>query len=383
MARFGRIITSGRRLIPQIDGLRFLAISAVVLYHVAHTTLDSGNSATAPGRLLALLHATGSFGVPLFFTLSGFLLALPFARAELVHGEPVQLRKYFARRLTRLEAPYVLMLLCVFALDLLRNRARIDLAHLAACLTYQHSTIYRALNAMNGATWSLEVEVQFYCLTPVLALLLRVPTRALRRAVLCGAIVLFALAARSRLSEGPLWYLCVFGHLHEFFAGYLLADIFVADWREDPVPAAGWDVVSLLGWPAIPILLTHRFAVVDVALPFLILALYCAALRGRVSRWLFSRPALVVVGGACYTIYLVHGPVMDLVLSVAEAVVGVASAEAMFLGYAAVMLPAVLAVSAVFYLLVERPCMDPGWPAKLAARARAPRAALGSVEPAP
>jgi peptidoglycan/LPS O-acetylase OafA/YrhL len=36
LERLGRIVTPGRRLIPQIDGLRFVAISSVFYYHVAH-----------------------------------------------------------------------------------------------------------------------------------------------------------------------------------------------------------------------------------------------------------------------------------------------------------------------------------------------------------
>ena len=52
-----------------------------------------------------------------FFTLSGFILALPFASNRLGDGRVVKLSKYFWRRITRIEPPYLvsLALVAVFA----------------------------------------------------------------------------------------------------------------------------------------------------------------------------------------------------------------------------------------------------------------------------
>ena len=80
--------TSSSRFIPEIDGLRFIAIITVVLFHL--------NSALAKesglGLSNALMDMGGSkhmfsmawwwvrldLGVKLFFAISGFVLALPF-----------------------------------------------------------------------------------------------------------------------------------------------------------------------------------------------------------------------------------------------------------------------------------------------------------------
>jgi len=91
-----RETTSGR-FIPEMDGLRFAAIAMVVLFHLngyltAKTTFYE-RASIAPGWLcrVALL---GSHGVELFFVISGFILALPFAAYHLAGAPVVSLRKY-------------------------------------------------------------------------------------------------------------------------------------------------------------------------------------------------------------------------------------------------------------------------------------------------
>ena len=58
----------------------------------------------------------GFRGVELFFVISGFILGLPFAAHYLKGAAPVSLRKYYLRRLTRLEPPYIVALLVLFIL---------------------------------------------------------------------------------------------------------------------------------------------------------------------------------------------------------------------------------------------------------------------------
>src|SRR5689334_17092779 len=96
LSRFKRITSSGR-FIPQIDGLRFLAISSVFLYHV-HGYLTVGAGYAEDGWWTRQL-TTGHFGVQLFFGISGFILALPFASHHLRGAKRVSLRGYFLRRL--------------------------------------------------------------------------------------------------------------------------------------------------------------------------------------------------------------------------------------------------------------------------------------------
>jgi peptidoglycan/LPS O-acetylase OafA/YrhL len=174
--RLGRVITRGRRFIPEVDGLRFVAISAVVLYHLSQHTLTrhmAGASVQPEESWLPKLLDLGRYGVRLFFVLSGFLLALPFAKWRLGLGDKPSLRAYYLRRLTRLEPPYMVAMLLLFVgPPLVANWISNGWSlwpNLLASLVYQHNLIFGEMSPINPVTWSLEIEVQFYMLAPALA----------------------------------------------------------------------------------------------------------------------------------------------------------------------------------------------------------------------
>jgi peptidoglycan/LPS O-acetylase OafA/YrhL len=104
MLRFRRI--THNNFIPQIDGLRFVAIASVVLFHI-YSALETRSPIPIP-RLPENLDAKR--GVELFFAISGFILGVPFASARFLNTPAVNLKQYFLRRLTRLEPPYIISL---------------------------------------------------------------------------------------------------------------------------------------------------------------------------------------------------------------------------------------------------------------------------------
>ena len=59
--------------------------------------------------------------MPLFFAISGFILALPFAEHYLSGAPRPTLGRYYVRRVTRIEPPYVINLTILLALMLLRQ----------------------------------------------------------------------------------------------------------------------------------------------------------------------------------------------------------------------------------------------------------------------
>jgi peptidoglycan/LPS O-acetylase OafA/YrhL len=173
MLQFKRITTQ-KRFIPQIDGLRFVAIASVVLFHV-YAALERGAVPTP----IPFNTDVAKRGVELFFAISGFILGVPFASRYLANAPKVKLKQYFLRRLTRLEPPYFLSLFAWAAMqDIVAHRSLADMApHLAASAVYMHNLIFGAFpGAVNGVAWSLEVEIQFYCLVPLLALLFAIST---------------------------------------------------------------------------------------------------------------------------------------------------------------------------------------------------------------
>ena len=189
-----RRITSGSQYLPEIDGLRFIAITSVLLYHVGRLTEIHIHPYVVPaGRLAASLTAfvfNGYRGVPVFFAISGFIVALPFARRELQGAADTPLATYFRRRLTRIAPPYVIsQLIRLYPVMIAKQLTLLQiLPHLAAGLLYLHLALYRTAPIVQIVGWSLEIEVQFYIVAPFLVrFIFRIPA-PWRRMLLVGAI---------------------------------------------------------------------------------------------------------------------------------------------------------------------------------------------------
>ncbi len=218
--------TSSGRFIPEMDGLRFVAISMVVLFHLngyltAKTPFyEHGPMAQRDWLCRAAL--VGSHGVELFFVISGFILALPFAAHHLAGAPAVNLRKYYLRRLTRLEPPYFITIFLLMALGTLLHAAALPqfYSHLAASLAYVHNLIYGAPSTALGVAWSLEIEIQFYLLVPLLTLVFTIRNSIFRRTLLIAATVATLWAQDILLPHGPRFALSIFAYLQFFLIGF-------------------------------------------------------------------------------------------------------------------------------------------------------------------
>ncbi len=388
---FRRVTTSGA-FIPEIDGLRFIAISSVLVFHIA-----TGLAVRAPhafGRpeegAIATAVWNGFRGVELFFVISGFILGLPFA-AHALQGRPrVDLKQYLARRLTRLEPPYVLCMMLLFALHVLvRHRSAAGLfPHLVASLAYVHNAVYASESPINNVTWSLEIEVQFYLLAPLLASVFLIRNKLARRAATVAICAASATAAWLFIPPGGRAHLSILRFGHFFLIGFLLADVYLVDWRERPARSWSWDALSVLGWPLLFLFLAgasrpepgqalgHEPALTAFGFPVAVFLLYCAAFRGRASNRAVIQPLVTTIGGMCYTIYLLHNPVLGVILdrTVRLPATGVYGLD-LLIQTAAAGVP-VLLVSAVYFILVEKPCMRRDWPRRLLARLQSTSAVM-------
>jgi peptidoglycan/LPS O-acetylase OafA/YrhL len=186
-------VRSSQRYMPGLDGLRAIAVLAVIAYHEQF--------GWAPGGLL---------GVGVFFTLSGYLIT------DLLLGQwsasgSLQLRDFWLRRARRLLPALFVMLAVVTAWVTVMDRAQLASLRkaVAAAATYSsnwyliaaHSSYFArfAPPAPLDHLWSLAVEEQFYLVWPWLLLaglcLLRVRGRV--RAVAWLALPTLLLAAAS------------------------------------------------------------------------------------------------------------------------------------------------------------------------------------------
>src|SRR5689334_8302705 len=98
LQKFKRI-TYSTSYLPEVDGLRFLAIfSVVAIMHIPNYL----NEKFYDSRLLTdgywkSFTTEGGRGISLFFVISGFILSLPFAKWRLNQGRKISLRNYYLR----------------------------------------------------------------------------------------------------------------------------------------------------------------------------------------------------------------------------------------------------------------------------------------------
>ena len=370
LPHLSRRTTSGQ-FIPEIDGLRFASIALVVLFHLSGYTVGKSSPLHRPtlaDNPLARVAATGHYGVQLFFIISGFVLALPFARHYLDATAAPRLRAYYLRRLTRLEPPYIAAMLLVFvvATEFFGAPERLLWPHLLASLTYLHNLVYGVPSTVNVVAWSLEVEVQFYLIAPLLACVYVIRRKTYRRIVvlvgIAGAILIqrYGIAVDSRLS------LTLLNYLQYFLLGFLLADFYLSEWRVPSVNERAWDGVGVLSW-IVMVVVWLKVPRPLVLFPLLALIIFCATFRGRWLRAAFRNRWIATIGGMCYTIYLLHYPIIS---AIGRYTIRIGANDGFVLHVlvqAAIVLPLLLFVSTLFFVTIERPCMQKDWPQRLAA----------------
>jgi peptidoglycan/LPS O-acetylase OafA/YrhL len=377
-----RVMTKGRDFVAQIDGLRFVAIMAVLAFHVrAITSWHYGVSLASPAGADGLVNWTfgaGCKGVELFFAISGFILALPFARQHLGQGEPVRLKAYYLRRLTRLEPPYVIQLGFVFlvAVFFLRHQPTHPelyqqpdwlprlLRHLGLSVIYGSGLVAHAYPQPNIVLWSLEIEVQFYLLAPVLARVFQLATGPARRLAIIGLILLPAALEQAWpgnavLSVALEW--TVLGKLPFFMAGFLFCDLFLTGQVRNAPRHHLWDFFFLGALGAVVGL--SRLGLEYPFLPWLWLLMLTSAFRGKICHWLLGHPLLTTIGGMCYTIYMYHWLMISGLIRLTLRF----STHLFWLDLLiqfVVLSAVIITLCSGLFALFERPFMQRGWPQK-------------------
>jgi peptidoglycan/LPS O-acetylase OafA/YrhL len=374
--------TSGQDLIRPIDGLRFFAIATVVAYHANISACRAKFPGISDGQLaermsdslVTLVLNQGNIGVPIFFAISGFILGLPFARHSMQGSPQVPLGSYFERRLSRLELPYLISLGIAYAGHCLTGFWP-SFSHVLASALYVHMFIFGTPSTINPISWSLEIEVQFYCVAPLLAGVFAVTHRQIRYLIYL-ALMTPSIIMRS-IFDLDLQQIhldqTLLGYGFYFVVGFLALELYMdgtlalhkkRHFALDLV--GGLSVVTLL-WPyEIPKLLA---AIVFVPA---CLGLFLAAFRGVIFNAFFSSELIVVIGGMCYSIYLLHyGVMFALTRFIGQELVLPGGLWATTLVFLVVIVPASIGPCVAFFALVERPCMRRNWHRDLYASLRA------------
>ncbi len=152
------------------DFVRAAACLTVLFHHLAQRI--SWQDQLVGVEWLRIFAQIGTFGVAMFFVLSGFLLSRPFWQA-LDRGEPApSLRIYAIRRAARILPGFWLALLVTFVLSITVFGAVLDgqlLLRLAAGIfavaDWHWVTLFPV--DVNGPLWSISFEVTSYLLLPL------------------------------------------------------------------------------------------------------------------------------------------------------------------------------------------------------------------------
>jgi peptidoglycan/LPS O-acetylase OafA/YrhL len=296
-------VTSSGEFIQEVDQLRFFAIFTVLYCHIA--SVFQGVYHALPSAIYVFLE-NGANGVRLFFAISGFVLFLPFFKAPSI-SKPFSVRRFYTRRLTRLEPTFVVAITFYYLMKTWVLRETVGVFHLLATITYSHQLFYGVASTLLPATWSLEVEFQFYLIVPIFAHIARVP-KTRRRLILVAFCLLSVLA--NRLLDFSTRSLAT--ESHYFIIGILAVDLYVNELMR-PESSFGRFVSR---WPAvicIPFLfgimrLDARHGSVAEICAFLLATLGFMLAVLRNARLTASKPLgpVAVFGGMCYTIYLYH-----------------------------------------------------------------------------
>jgi peptidoglycan/LPS O-acetylase OafA/YrhL len=334
---------------PSLDGLRGLAVAAVLLFHSGFGWAEGG-----------------FLGVSLFFTLSGFLIT-SLVLAEHAATGRVGLTAFWARRARRLLPASLLALVMALVVTaaVLPVGQRVEavgdiraaLANIANWRFIWRSTPYADLDLLPSPVqhyWSLAIEEQFYVVFPLLAAAtLRWRRRGL--GVALGLITVVALLRQLSLDDIERVYFGTDTRVAELAIGGLLG---LARARIVAIaPFARGRLADAIGTPALVATGVMWWGVGQrdaglyrgglVVIAVVSAALIFGAAEGRALPRLLSAAPLVELGKISYGVYLFHFPIYLALTS-----------DRLDLGAAplfAVRTAATLAVALASYHLLERP----------------------------
>ena len=379
---------------PALTGLRGLAAFAVFCQHAY---LLTGKPVLALG-ILNWLFAMGGTGVDVFFTLSAFLLTIPFVTSAQAAAPAPDLRDYAKRRLLRIVPAYYVQMAILIGLSALGviegwvwNGATIGsvLAHLTFYLN-----AWPLVSPRVAPWWTLPVEMWFYLLLPLFARCLR-PGRWWWLLLGIAASLAYRyvlMRTGSGLTPGRqlIWADQLPGRLHEFLIGMLAAYVYVRLRATARLPAGrladvlvAVPLLVFLMLPGLGFLVTgsayvgmadpspilqawHLYASLTIAV--LLVALTSGApLLGRFFSWAPFR----ALGLVSYSFYLWQFPMLIAVRNS----LGYENSRSDFWTFFIYGLIVTLLVALVSWWMVERPAQE--WGRRVAARPGRKSAAAG------
>lgn len=304
---------------PDIDGLRAVAVAAVVLFHAGYPW------------------ASGGFvGVDVFFVISGFLITR-LIKDEVSATGGLSFSRFYTRRARRLFPALFFTLAVSFGVALMLLSPH-DLERFGGALLHSITSLSNVyfwteagyFDAEATAkpllhTWSLSVEEQFYLVWPVTLFLLTKGRRkflAPAAIIAAGVVSLYLnqwMLARPVPETGAAWYqdarstiyfLAPF-RVFEFSIGAILAWADLrkprSSWLREAFPLAG---LALIGYAVVTFDETTVFPSFAALIPCVGSALVIYSHNPRFTGRLLANKPMVGIGLISYSLYLAHWPLI-------------------------------------------------------------------------
>jgi peptidoglycan/LPS O-acetylase OafA/YrhL len=310
--------TRGIQHIPAIDGLRAVAVAAVIFYHLGFTWI--------PG---------GFLGVDLFFVISGYVITrLLLDSIERSGG--LDLRGFYKARARRLLPPMIFMIvltgfyISIWAQDSVKRFLTDVPFALSGTINWwlvaNEQDYFEAIGRppLLQHTWSLAVESQFYLIWPIILLLVLkrfgkkvIPLAALLIALISASLLFYVSLQLDASSDVSHIYFGTDTHSVGLFLGSALAVSWIPRNFKDEVSARAQNFIDFIGvFGLVGILAT--FLLIDESSPtaykiaFPLAAIFGVAIITSIvhpaSRFapILQNRVLLWIGERSYAIYLWH-----------------------------------------------------------------------------
>jgi peptidoglycan/LPS O-acetylase OafA/YrhL len=205
----------------------------------------------------------------------------------------------------------------------------------------------------NTVLWSLEIEVQFYVLLPLLAYIYKLQNQAKRIFVLIFSVIAVFLIKYAFISNYPSFPATLLDYFPYFVGGIVLAEFNLQNKNKASV---GFDILAILNLIIILMLfqtfIIGRSLILSLLLCTMILFFY----KSKYFYKVLVSKIFIFIGGISYSIYLWHLLITKFLINSFE----IKYVEINYLNFCVLILVYLLptiCICLLFYLMTERPFM--------------------------